>query len=291
MSDSFAAVLRRDYLELIESMAAGVEGKVIRCAAALIAYYRHWQEWKQEHQRTDWVYQPLRQLHKDLMNLFSIPVIRAANDLLIDLGLLERRGNPGNGQDKTYQYNVRFDRVRQLLTESRAASPFEKTDVSSEKPEVSASLANTHHQVKPTQVTSTNQDAVWKVEEESSQEMSLTSQVERSTTNEEREKVRRLIAKSLSEELGSEATSLSDDEAIKSLASLENDVDIDKEPERKESDRIPRLLCIPGLDELGQEMLHKHQASLLKLNVDLRAPHLQQALVDNPQHLESAMGA
>ena len=122
VSNSFSVVLRRDYLELIESIATGTEGKVIRCAATLIAYYRHWQEWKQKHQRTDWVYQPLRQLYKDLMGLFSIPVIRAANDLLIDLGLLERRGNPGNGQDKTYQYNVRFDRVRQLLAETSAVS-------------------------------------------------------------------------------------------------------------------------------------------------------------------------
>jgi len=289
VSDSFSAVLRRDYLELINSLAAGVEGKVKRCAATLIAYYRHWQEWKQEHQRTDWVYQPLRQLYKDLMGLFSMPVIRAANDLLIDLGLLERRGNPGNGQDKTYQYNVRFDRVKQLLTESRAASPFEKIDVSSGRPEVSASPANTHHQVKSTQVKSTNQNSIWNEGKEGSQEGILTTQIERPTTNEEREEVRRLIAESLAEELGSEATSLINDAAINSLSSLDNDVAIDREPERKEFDRSSRLVHIPGLDESGHEILHSHQAALLKLNVDLRAPHLQQAIVDNPQHLESAI--
>ena len=291
VSDSFSIVLRRDYLELIELIAAGVEGKVIRCAATLIAYYRHWQEWKQEHQRTDWVYQPLRQIYKDLMGLFSIPVIRAANDLLIDVGLLERRSNPGNGQDKTYQYNVRFDRIRQLLTENRAASPFEKTDVSSEKPEVAASHVNTHHQVKSIPVRSTNPNAIWKDEEENRQGMSLSSHAERPVTNEEPGEVRRLIAESLGKELDSEAISLLNHTAIKTLPLLDNDEVINTEPERKEFERSPRLIRIPGLDELGHQILHKHQAQLLKLNVDLHAEYLQQAITDHTQHLEDAIFA
>lgn len=305
MSDSFFIVLRRDYLELIESMAAGVESKVSRCAATLLSYYRHWQEWKQEHQRTDWLYQPLRQIYKDLMELFSIPVIRDANDLLIDLGLLLRRGNPGNGQDKTYQYNVRFDRLTQLLTETLAACPFKKTDVSAAIPNFSASPANTHHNIQFNKVTSSNQDAIRKEEPESSQEIVASKiQVEILTVNKEQEEIHRLIAESLDEAQSSAPTSIDSDEVMQAAESIENSAatkaaekfleNLNTEAERKKRsrcDRDQRPLCVPGLDEEAHEVLWRHQAQLLQLNVDLHCERIQNAIADNPQHLESAIEA
>jgi len=303
VSDSFSIVLRRDYLELIESMAAGVEGKVVRCAAALVAYYRHWQEWKQERQRTDWLYQPLRQLYKDLMGLFSIPVIRAANDLLINLGLLERRGNPGNKQDKTYQYNVRFDRFQQLLAKTSAASSFEKTDVSAAIPNFSASPANTHHNIQSDKVTSSNQNVIEGEESDSNQEGSASIiQVEMLTATEERDEIRRLIADSLDEAQSSALASLDIDGVMQEAESTDNSAvlkvaeeflgNLNTEAERKKrsrSDRIPRPLCIPGLDSEAHEILWKHQAQLEKLNADLHAERIQKAIADNPQYLESAI--
>ena len=305
MSNSFFIVLRRDYLELIESMAAGVERKVSRCAATLLSYYRHWQEWKQEHQRTDWLYQPLRQLHKDLMGLFSIPVIRAANDLLIALGLLLRRENPGNGQDKTYQYNVCFDRLTQLLAETVAASSFEKTDVSAAIPNFSASPANTHHNIQFNKVTSSNQDAIKKKQPGNDQEVVTSkNQVEILTENKEQSEIRRLITESLGEAQSSAPTSIDSDEVIQAAESIDNSVaikaaeeflgNLNTEAERKKRtrpDRVPRPLCVQRLDEEAHEVLWRHQAQLLQLNVDLYSERIQNALADNPQHLESAIEA
>lgn len=303
MSDSFAAVLRRDYLELIESMAVGVEGKVIRCAATLIAYYRHWQEWKQSHQRTDWLYQPLRQIYKDLMGLFSIPVIRAANNLLIDVGLLLRRENPGNGQDKTYQYNVRVDRLTQLLAETRAGSSFEKTDASAAIPNFPASPVNTQHNIQFNKVRSSNQDAIEKEKPESRQEIvAATTQVEIPRANPELEEIRRCIAESLGEAKSSAPASMDSDEVMQAAESIDNEVaikaaseflgNLKKEAElhkRSRSNLDPRPLYIPGLDESAHQILWKHQAQLEKLNADLHAERIQKALADNPQHLEDAI--
>jgi len=303
VSDSFSAVLRRDYLELINSLSAGVEGKIQRCAATLITYYRHWQEWKQEHQRTDWLYQPLRQIYKDLMELFSIPVIRAANDLLIELGLLLRRGNPGNRQDKTYQYNVLFDRITQLLAEPLAASSFEKTDVSAAIPNFSASPANTHHNIQSNRVTSSNQDVIEEKEPESNQEVvSSITQVEILTSTKEQSEVCRFIAESLGEAQSPAPASLDSDEVMRVAESIDGLTainvaseflgELNTEAERKKRsgyERIPRPLCIPGLDESAHEILWKYQAQLEKLNADLNAERIKSAIADHPQYLESAI--
>jgi hypothetical protein len=102
-------------VNLIDALAPSVDKKVRLCAAFLIDYKHHWQEWKLKVQRTPWIYQKLKNIHKDLMGLYSLHVIRAAIELLIDLGLLERRSNPGNGQDKTYQYRLRWDKVQAAI--------------------------------------------------------------------------------------------------------------------------------------------------------------------------------
>jgi hypothetical protein len=103
-------------VNLIEALAPQADKKVRLCAAFLIDYKHHWQEWKLKVQRTPWFYQKLKDIHQDLMGLYSLHVIRAAIELLIRLGLLERRSNPGNGQDKTYQYRLRWDRVQAAIT-------------------------------------------------------------------------------------------------------------------------------------------------------------------------------
>ncbi len=108
-------ILRESYLNLINKLAPKVDKKVRYCAALSINYHHHWQQWKLKVHRTSWLYQKLKQIHKDFLGLFSLHVVRASQELLIDLGLLERRFNPGNGQDKTYQYNLRWDKVQAAL--------------------------------------------------------------------------------------------------------------------------------------------------------------------------------
>jgi len=100
-------ILRRIYLEITHN----------HCAAKLIEYFKHWRSWKLKHHRTEWVYMPLKRIHEDLMGEHSLHVIRAARDLLVHLGILEMRRNPGNGQDKTWQYRLNWEVLQQRLAE------------------------------------------------------------------------------------------------------------------------------------------------------------------------------
>jgi hypothetical protein len=61
----------------------------------------------------------------DFFELHSLHCIRAAIAALIDAGILERRNNPGNFQDKTYQYRVN-------VTALNATDGSDDSDVSSE---------------------------------------------------------------------------------------------------------------------------------------------------------------
>ncbi len=102
---SALVILRREYLDITGNF----------CAAKLIEYFKHWTKWKLKHHRTPWVYQPLRIIYADLMGEHSLHVIRAAIALLEKMGILEKQKNPGNGQDKTWQYKLHFDVLNQLL--------------------------------------------------------------------------------------------------------------------------------------------------------------------------------
>lgn len=130
-------VLRREFLEGITQKAQAMEltlpKQVLFCASKLIDYLLHWRNWKVTHQRTDWIYQPLRRIRDDLMGEHSLHVIRAALDLLLQLGIIARRNNPGNGQDRTYQYQVQVDVVdclgqSKLTDQSEIAEAREKTE-------------------------------------------------------------------------------------------------------------------------------------------------------------------
>ncbi|MDJ0801146.1 MAG: ArsR family transcriptional regulator [Calothrix sp. MO_167.B12] len=102
---SAMVILRREYLDITGNF----------CAAKLIEYFKHWTNWKLKNHRTPWVYQPLRRIYADLMGEHSLHVIRAAIALLEKMGILEKQKNPGNGQDKTWQYKLHFDVLNQLL--------------------------------------------------------------------------------------------------------------------------------------------------------------------------------
>ncbi len=105
---SILVILRRVYLDVVDGN---------HCAAKLIEYFKHWRSWKLKVHRTEWVYMPLKRIHEDLMGEHSLHVIRAARDLLVRLGILEMRRNPGNGQDKTWQYRLNWQVLQQRLTE------------------------------------------------------------------------------------------------------------------------------------------------------------------------------
>ncbi|BAY66825.1 hypothetical protein NIES22_69690 (plasmid) [Calothrix brevissima NIES-22] len=102
---SVLVILRREYLDITGNF----------CAAKLIEYFRHWTKWKLKNHRTPWVYQPLKRIYADLMGEHSLHVIRSAIALLEEMGILSKQKNPGNGQDKTWQYKLHQDVLNSLL--------------------------------------------------------------------------------------------------------------------------------------------------------------------------------
>ena len=161
------AVLRREDKELLDQLAPELPTRIRTCAALLIPYFTHWQEWKAANYPTQWIYQPLRHIREDLMKVFSIHVIRAAISLLQKLGYLSIRKNSRdqnwrNGQDKTHQYLLDVDRIKaakkklvsRLMAQTLENSPFvnsETLGVNSEtlgvNSEISRFTVETHTQI------------------------------------------------------------------------------------------------------------------------------------------------
>jgi hypothetical protein len=61
----------------------------------------------------------LRRIQEDLIGEHSENVIRRAILRLEELGLIERRHNPGNWQDKTWQYKLNLGRLAELLEDRK----------------------------------------------------------------------------------------------------------------------------------------------------------------------------
>ncbi|MBD2491705.1 hypothetical protein [Aulosira sp. FACHB-615] len=123
---SVLVILRREYLDITGNF----------CAAKLIEYFRHWTKWKLKNHRTPWIYQPLKNIYTDLMGEHSLHVIRSAITLLEDMGIISKQKNPGNGQDRTWQYKLNCDVLNKLLEHGRGKT---------EHPKVSAEQYHRSH--------------------------------------------------------------------------------------------------------------------------------------------------
>ncbi|WP_244329305.1 ELKS/Rab6-interacting/CAST family protein [Tolypothrix sp. PCC 7910] len=133
---SVLVILRREYLDITGNF----------CAAKLIEYFRHWTKWKLKNHRTPWVYQPLKRIYADLMGEHSLHVIRSAIALLESMGLIEKQKNPGNGQDKTWQYKLHVDVLDKLLEHGKCKtehSRFNAEQYHRSHPETSKPQQNT----------------------------------------------------------------------------------------------------------------------------------------------------
>jgi hypothetical protein len=129
-------ILRKEDIDLVTRLAEDINNKVRFCAAKLLDCFRNWRNWKLKEHRTEWIYLPLKRIHKNLLGEHSIHVIREAIAFLVEVGLLERRNNPGNGQDRTWQYRLLLEgspkkHKSKPSAETPTASPF----VRSESPE------------------------------------------------------------------------------------------------------------------------------------------------------------
>lgn len=323
---SVLVILRRDFLVLLRQCLVS-QKQILYCAAKLIEYYRHWRKWKVSVHRTEWIYQPLKNIYDDLMQEHSRHVIREAISLLMQLGYLERRKNPGNGQDRTYQYRLRVDRINKALSAIDSASPANESvdtidtiepsnESFSESLTESAFVRSEHGEFRSesgnfiveqqTQIQSTNikptlidekKDFEEKTENKDKEEFS-TSTVEIITP----EKSKLTPAFDLNQDQTSAAGALqnftiSDDVEQQTLEQQVKDklqglfavgTDRKSSPERQ---REPYRIKIEGLDEEIHEILWKHQAELTKLNVDLDSDRIRNAIADNPQFLEDAIFA
>jgi hypothetical protein len=115
---SILVILRREYLDITGNF----------CAAKLIEYFRHWTKWKLKNHRTPWIYQPLKRIYADLMGEHSLHVIRSAIALLDEMGIISKQKNPGNGQDRTWQYKLNFDVLNKLLELGRGKTKHPKVN-------------------------------------------------------------------------------------------------------------------------------------------------------------------
>ncbi len=145
------AVLRREHKQLLDRLSPPTTPTRVRCCAAqLISYFKHWHEWKEANYPTSWIYQPLTEIRHDLMDAYTVHVIRDAIALLHELGFLSVRKNDRalnwrNGQDKTHQYLLHSDRIEaalenrfsQPIAETLEKSPFVNTETSGVNVEIS----------------------------------------------------------------------------------------------------------------------------------------------------------
>ncbi|HEY9653390.1 MAG TPA: hypothetical protein V6C95_22205 [Coleofasciculaceae cyanobacterium] len=122
---STRTVLRKEYKDAIEYLEPSAKVRLLCCAAKLIYLIERWGNWKitlYPLPQAEWIYLRLVDFRSELQKEHSIHCIRAAFKLLEKLGLVlirknGRRKNDRNGQDRTYQYYLNRDRLRQVITE------------------------------------------------------------------------------------------------------------------------------------------------------------------------------
>jgi hypothetical protein len=130
-------IRNNDYIDLLAQMMAELSTQLsthftpqtlargLGCAAELMNYFQHWNEWKRSHYREDWFYQPLRKIYDDLKGIYSFKIIRGAIALLRELEFLsvkqnERALDGRNGGDRTHRYLLHCNRVAAALAKFKA---------------------------------------------------------------------------------------------------------------------------------------------------------------------------
>ena len=110
------------------------------CAAELMNYFKHWNQWKRSHCKEAWFSQSLKKIEEDLRWIYSRHTIRDAIALLAELGFLsidnDREPSSPN------RYLVHCDRVEAALAKFRATvSAQSKKPKKAETPDTSPRFA------------------------------------------------------------------------------------------------------------------------------------------------------
>lgn len=109
------------YEECLDSVAF-IANRVWRfCAARILGILARWTKWKREKGHDDWVYMPMipsqrvevdvdgkraTSWYGEMLGEYGKDAIRNALAILVEHRMIDRRKNPYNGQDKTYQYRL-----------------------------------------------------------------------------------------------------------------------------------------------------------------------------------------
>ena len=170
-------VLSRDYLAIVDKLIAqkalsSVSRAVRYCAAKLLHIFERLTKWKLQRYALPllkcWIWipiikskeasgdgeeMPIRSLYEELNGEHCRDIIRLALNLLhSELGVLDRRNDPTNGQNRTYQYRANLaelERLKSLINGDFQRSTLEddpptlEGDRSSSGGEVSAMITNT----------------------------------------------------------------------------------------------------------------------------------------------------
>src|SRR5690554_3337192 len=102
----FTLVIQPAHLEVCEGE---------HCAAAILHLFTVWTNHKKAKGEDLWIYKKQAELAADLLNLFGVNKVVVSLQKLMTWGYLERRENPYNRQDKTYQYRLNADAVREIF--------------------------------------------------------------------------------------------------------------------------------------------------------------------------------
>lgn len=79
-------ILNEKYFALVEKTCGQLRKPAQYCAAKLIHYFINWAKWKKQVQRTEWIYQKLKNIKADLLNEHSLHQIREAIAALMKTG-------------------------------------------------------------------------------------------------------------------------------------------------------------------------------------------------------------
>ncbi|MEP1079704.1 hypothetical protein NDI52_30300 [Leptolyngbya sp. PL-A3] len=190
MSSAPLTILNRDYLAIIHTHAASASKAVQRCAAKLIQIFERFTLWKLETCKLPleraWFWIPIfrsqrpskieseqlelieaspQSLYDELNGEHCKDVIQKAVKLLTELGLVHRRRDPRNGQNRTFYYLADLEKLKKLKalvrgnfkkTSLKDDRTFLKDDTSSFKRERSRMISSTNS----VSSSSSNKDAV-----------------------------------------------------------------------------------------------------------------------------------
>jgi hypothetical protein len=165
------SALRPEYLDLVNRISGDASRAVRYCAAKILNCFQRWKDWKVKEHRTPWTYLSLKKIHKELCSEHGIHTIRKAIAFLMKGGLVARRNNPGNGQDRTYQYQLLLEGSqnppkRKSAAETPMPSPFDPNEPGSDPNELWSVTGDTHNRSESIDIRSTDTQESEKQKEE-----------------------------------------------------------------------------------------------------------------------------